>query len=510
MPDIKNGPNSNVPRPTETGDGTQKLVGNQLFDIEIIFDNHLQNEYVLPTHAILELVIEDDLLKWPYRGYLTYKNINEGLERSKEIDGKPFYIYRMDARDELKLSIKTNSEEDLPKDIWYMDFDMVIYDTEDLPSGNTTEKVKRVYFHDKRYQIMMDKKIQWSTATTGHNINIQGPPSLASDEDRSMLTGEAIKALLSDAGFADSIDEDNWDLGVSTTFYTSPANSSVAEDLTQLLKRHVCTGGDFSLFKIDRGSGKWQLKSAQSFFDQAGKTPDSPGPLQIEHLFFEDPNGDAGNTTPFKAPIGKDESKGLELDIKSSEWGKITTYEFVDMSGLDNSKTLISKPVNWYDPSKKQFGVDYEDNEVENVKDKFKEFYTDKLYPQNGASPLFTLNQTKTNQYNIENEFCYATVGCGINKITRLSHGMSKTLFSGLFLNECIHLRLIGSPHRLAGKFIAIDRMNGDDNEFDKKLCGQWFVVDVKHIWQHTKYVNDVLAVKVHSYQEIQINEEIE
>jgi hypothetical protein len=78
-------------------------------------------------------------------------------------------------------------------------------------------------------------------------------------------------------------------------------------------------------------------------------------------------------------------------------------------------------------------------------------------------------------------------------------------------LNEFIKFRLLGSPHRTVGKFVGIDRMTSDDLlMFDNKICGQWLVTNVKHIWNHNRYVNDICAIKVHMYKDNEVKEGVE
>ena len=68
-----------------------------------------------------------------------------------------------------------------------------------------------------------------------------------------------------------------------------------------------------------------------------------------------------------------------------------------------------------------------------------------------------------------------------------------------------------GSTHRNAGTFIGVDRISTDsDTLFDWQLCGQYFVTHVVHKIQHQKYNNDITMIKVHAYDDLQINEDIE
>lgn len=507
-----NSPNETFPQSTDSNQGTQKYNNGQMWEVEIVFNNHDEKTgiYILPTHAILEFVIEEDFLDWPFKGYLVYKNIAEGFERNTNANG---YYYRMDARDELHISMRPlvdgNIKSNFKPETWDIKLNAIVYDTEDPPSANIMEKVKKIYFWDKKYQLMLDKKIQWSTSTS-NNLKY---PSLASDSERSMLTGDAIKSLLKEGGFEDNLPKDNlWDKGASKIFYTLPANSNIYNGINHLLKYHTSSlKNDICILNLNRYTNDFELKPLHTFFEKAGKAADQPGELQREHLFFEDQGGtDTENTIPFKAPIGG--STSFERDIKALELSKIIRYQFVDMSGVDNSKALVSKPVYWYNTRLKQFGVDVKENEIQKARETFKDLYVSKLLSDNNnGEPLFTLNDTKTKQYNIEPQFGYAISSMNVTKISREILGLGKILFSGLFLNECISVRLPGSTHRTSGVFVGIDRLSyvndAQITRFDNKICGQWFVVNVKHIWKNNKFVNDITAIKVNAYESLKIKE---
>ena len=507
MATIDTVPNVNSPGITDATTASKKLGPFQMFGLAVKFNNHALPEYILPTHAINMLVLEDDFFEWNRKGYLIYKNANEMFERVTP----QVYSYRMDARDEISFELKPLTDpnlggQKLPEYIWNFNLNSIIYDTEDLPSNNNESKIKKLYFWDKRYQLMLDKKIEWSTA---NNIPLA---SLKTDIERSLKTGIALKQLLIAAGFEYDISElsEDWNEGENSIFFSSPADYNVIDCIQYIIQRHISTDKDFSFLRTDRFTNLFKFKSLKSFFKDAGRSENEPGPLQIEHFFLETNYApEQYNTVPFKAPISYELS--FEKDIKMLEWNKISNYQYTDMSGGDNEKILNSKPVYWYDNKNNQFGVDFKINEIQNVKNKFKELYVDNLYPAEKAMPLFTLNQSKTNQYNITPTFTRIDASQGvINPIDRTMVGRLKTLFGGVFLNSCIVLRVLGSTHRLAGTFIAIDSLANEDNEFDKKMCGQWFVINVKHIWMFNKYVNEITAIKIHSYEDLRIEEQIE
>ena len=493
-------PNQNIPVRTDTSAGTTKLTNGQLWEIKVTLNNHSGKEMVLPTDAILHLMIEDTSIDWVFRGILVYKNIFEGLERASATGQSALYIYRMDARDEINISIRPITDAgNFPERIWTASFDFVVYDTEDPKSTNNIDKVKKLYFWSKNYQLLKDKYIQWSTSTAQ---SIQDA-YLKPDANKTMKTGLIIKSLIEAAGLKDFIDNGNWDEGSNSIQFTAPVNASVSDCIDMVYEKHVSNTGEKCLLNTDRHLGKLRLVPFSNFFDKAGSKAGQPGDLQVEHFFIEDISGD-GIITPFKAPISRDVS--FEKDIKMIEWNRITNYQFVDMAGIDNAYALVNRPVYWYKPNKKQFGVNFKDNEINNIKSEFKKLYVDKLYAANGF-PLFTLNKDKTEHYNVQADYIYVNNGAFANKKSRNLLGKAKTLFAGILLNECIRFQVLGSTHRLAGTFIGIDRMSDSDNEFDNKLCGQWFVVNVKHVIVHNKYVNDILAVKVHAHEKLDINE---
>lgn len=508
MPD---GPNTNFQQNIVSNPTGEKGSNGQLFNIIINLDNHTTEKYQLPTNHVIELAIDENLLDWPYKGYLIYANRYEGIERN---DDPEAWFYRMDARDELNIHLKPVADDpmndEFPPEVWSMDLDFVVYDTEDLPATNLATKLKKIYFWDKRYQMMMDKKVYWSTVTAQNLKNA----SHLTDDERSMLTGDAIKNLITDpkvGGYTDAIDEENWDKGSTNLLYTSPTQNSIADDIKHLMGTHLSENKeDMVVMKYNnRVDKQFQLVPMHKFFDNAGSGPESPGDWQLEHYFFEDIESEEGNTSPYRAPYKEDLS--FEVDIKIGEWSKITTYEFTDMSGIDNTKALVSKPVYYYCFGSGTFGMDYAENEIEKVKSEFKSIYTDKLLPAGKAEPIFTLNNTKKDQINVEPEFGFVRNANFETAKSRLISGRGKILFGGLFLNEFIKFRVTGSPHRTVGKFIGIDRKTSDTKlNFDNKICGQWLVTDVKHVWNHNRYVNDICAVKVHMYKSNDVDEDVE
>ena len=527
--------------------------GNQLWDVKITLKNHTDYKWTLPSAVAPQLVIESDLLSWPVKGYLTYHNPNDMVEtisketieearegvnhetESSDADAKKIaeamaeslelsekfavnddiYKFRMDARDEVIIEIKPiDGDNEFPEDIWASRYHFVVYDTRDNDSANLDKKTKTLFFWDMRYQMMLEKNIEFSTATIA-SVNFNKPVSKLTNTQRSLSTGIALKELLKAANFGDSIDEENWDVGLNTILYTSPANSTVADDVQNILKFHISSNGDKCIFYFNKtlgDFGKWQLISIHDFFAKAGKTSDEPGELQREHFFIQNLNDIEMNksTSPWKSPYT--EKQDTRKDIKIDFYNNIRSYKFVDMAGIDNAKVINNKPVFWSDRRKKIFGVDFKMNNIETAKETFGKLYANELFSATpGNTPiLMTLNQTKIKGYNTDPQFTWASRGNGNNALSRSIHGLGKILFGSVFLNECIKFSVLGAMHRYPGTFIAIEKLNIADNTLDNKLCGQWFVTNVKYIMFYGKFATEITAVKIHSYENLKISEAVE
>ena len=486
--------------------GDTKLLGQQLWRYDVVLFNHIQR-FQVPTHAIKQLCIEDDLLSWPLRGYIIIDNRMEGFERSEDFNS--FYYLRSDARDEISIEVNPIvAKGSLPDKIWKIDMECVVYDVEDMPSADLTLKSKKLYFWDKKFQNILEKNIQWSTAVGKRYISpkISGPVAHVSDSQRSMFTGEAIASLLYTAGYESYIDFSKWNWGKSKIMFTAKADWSIWECILYILDQQISddSKNDVCLLQWNRGDKKWNLLPMWKLFESAGVG--SPGKGQIEHMFFEENVGTPnGSLSPSKAPL--DLGASVETDIKSSDYNTITHYRFSQPSGLDNSKAFLSRPIYSHWHKKKQFDVDAKENEIKYVKDNFfKKNYVDNVL---GTYPVMTMNMAKTTEKSIDPQFSpISTLDPKNDRFIRSLEGRGKILYAGLFLNQAMVINIKGSTHRLAGTFIGLDRATtSSDTIYDYQVCGQYLVTNVKHIIQQQKYGNEITMVKVHAYKDLPVNE---
>ena len=504
----------------------KKLQGRQEWTTESTFSGPGDGNPVkkIDPAIIKEIYINEDVYSPFLQGYMVIDTWAENLERKTKKKVVEYLNFRNDARDEFVFELKPNETPEniqpglnFPAEYWSFKNKYVIYDKEDL--GETKEyKIKKFYFWDKNYQLMRERKIQWSTGIGTRFVSDppQEPIAHQPDSVRSMLTGEAMASLLWDAGLGEYIDFDNWDWGSTSINYSIKAQETVWEALNYIYANHVSKDYyDQCLWLRDRYTRKYQLVPFWKIFKEAGKSPSSPGPFQREHLFAEADNDDGEVTggaggmiytdrsviSPWKAPLLNANSN--TIDVKVNQWGFITNYSFTDMAGIDNSMAMVSKPVHTHWNKKKQFIMNFANNEIETVRESFiKPYRVDYVL---GNYPLYTLNKTKTDQVAIHHKFSLeSTLEKESDAIMRLNKGKNEIAFANLFLNETMGLTMYGSTHRQSGMFIGVDRLGWSDNDFDYKFCGQWYVTTVVHQMLHNKYVNHITMVKLHAYKKFE------
>jgi hypothetical protein len=513
---------------------TYKLFNLQKYFIEVKLHNPDGDILILNPEAMLQLVIEDDLHFWPTRGFFVYENPYEIIERkmssndeieNSQLDAstraalknlKP-YTFRNDGKDYLDITIRPEVEEDtdlpikkLDPKLWELHFKCVIYDKEDIEVQDITRKLKKFYFWDKDYQKMLDNHIQWSTATSTLNESkrAQGSlyvPSQATDDQRKMYTGDAIKSILLDNNF--NIDENNFDRGSSKIFYSTFQDKDIWDNIDYILRHHISaktTGqepideSDICIFTKNEYEQQFELIPINKLFKKAGNDVNIPLEYQLEHLFFDE-TGNPSNS-PYKAPFLN--TTDTTRDVKTT---KIKKYRFVDMSTADNTQLIVTMPVHSYDYKHKTFSISMQNSNVETLDEKIKKIYIENnLLSKNGSHTLLTLNQDK-----IKNNKISPIFSIRANKPSVTKKGLGSLLYSSLFFNECLAFQVDGSTIRKSARFVGIDRQTNSDNVLDYKLCGQWFVTNVKHNFFHNMYTNEVIAVKMHSYDNLNISKEV-
>jgi hypothetical protein len=478
------------------------------------------------------------------------------------------YIFRNDGYDLLRIRIVPKVTDNTTfetysvnsnKKFWTLSHLFSVYEKEDidLPPGaqnaaSATIKAYRLYFWDAWYQKLLTTYMEYSTALSQY-ANIEGDIAEEKYTNYGLIpTGRAMKEII-DLGLSESGRQENytdtleaaswlggepatagygeeWEEGHAKIFYTTPTFCNAFESLMYVYNKHISSTGlsrrpeanpprggalgtsinDFSLLYREKGPndtdlGYLTLKPISKYFEKAGSGSTSPGEYQIEHFYLQSYTEarDGSSTKTTRAPTGNSDTSQT-VDIKTLKYHTITNYRFVDISPITNSTNFNNKSVYSFDFRNREFNVEFAENKVTTAREFMVSKYINRLYKRAGDNNdslyLITLNQDKEKSYLPEFSLD------GDNFEIRQHVGLQKLLKLGVFQNLCINFRTLGLSYRVPGRFIGIDKIDGvHSGEFEDKFYGQWFIIDVKHVFEAEMYFNDITAIKVHRYDDLGI-----
>jgi hypothetical protein len=531
------------------------------YEFEIILDNGAgasdTSRFIINPNAIVNLVIEETLADWVTRGYITLYYAFDAIENTSKvktttIDGStvPNYIFRNDGNDNLYIRLFPNLKPtglEVDPLHWELLYKFSIYDVEDITLPESEDKAtsanmkcKKFYFWDSWYQKMITNTMEYSTAQTAQVASLA-----PLDSDRSVPTGIAIKDIITKA--LGDIDNDIpyilslaggpnnlWDEGKSNIFYTAPAYNNAYETLIDVYNRHVSskfinsskirsasigprgasakgnTVNDFAILTKERGPqrgdyGYFTLQPMSNYFEKAGKS--APGEYQIERFLVQDLGGGTGVKIK-RSPESTTQS--LQKDFKLNQYSQISSYTFVDISPLTNATNFANRAIYSFDFKNRIYNVEFNNNTAKAAREFISKRYINNVLTNSTSNLeklfLITLDTNKQTR-NVKPIFDNYGGNDSNDFIVRQANGIQKILKVGVFQNTCIHFRTLGSTNRRPGRFIAIDKeVPVDDNSFNNRLYGQWFVINVKHIIENGIYYNEIAAVKLHRYKTLPQN----
>jgi len=490
-----------------------------IFSIKLLNGTH---EVELKPGVWDYLTLHEDIFRWWTVGSIEINSSNESLERGSDyfgvvgIDEKQVnYKFRNDGRDTIFIKIRPKDENLSISDAsfdekrWHIELDCVIYQVEDLAHSSLGDKRKKLFFHEKTYQLMLEKNTTFSTSTVGENAKKEKIYKLT-NEERSLPSGEAIKELLkNDPDFSKHAENtDNtelWDLGSKDNkiFYNSPSNYKFIDDLYYLLENHISSEENNympCLLKFERnGENKpkqFSLISFKKLFEKAGKSV--PGEYQLEHIFLEE-NSENHNKDQIlikKAPLNKDSSVNGEL--KATHFTDAPRYQLIDMSGMDYSTKLFNRNVVAYNSKDGQWNIEMEENKAEKFKDFFKNAISQNVMT-NLKEDRLPITRFLKDGYNTEDVYSIHP-----SDKLRLADGRNAIIKNYLFQNLAISLDLRGLTQRQPGRFFGLSKSTENTQEHDNKLEGQYLTVNVIHLFSTSShsYSNKIIGIKTHTYQE--------
>lgn len=521
--------------------------------------------YHINPAAVINLQITDTVNDWVVAGELTFlyltqppKSVQESktgqpkqtniteeaaIKNGQMLDtfqfrGDGFDILRVMVVPQSTLSTESSIQIDEQDSRWHLSYLFAIYDIEDINNfptldGNSSTYMKclKLKFHDVRYQMLRTSNIEYSSSLP-KNKNLT--PKFDTDIAKELgvlPTGEIIKDIFNevlanpDNGGCEEfkiVPGHDWDPGKSEMFYTSPAQFSAEEDVEYVLGHHLSKkelkldpefsdniAYDLCLLHTDRPDQYGSIEPLAltplvNFFEQAGKEASKPGNLQKEHFFLTHLSQEEGELKAgFKAPVSSSSSE--TVDFKTAKYGQITSYSFVDMAAETNSEMFRTTPVYSIDIKKREFNVEFKSNSAKYAKNAISRNYISNLFKQKDVDEQKLFLPTQHVHKETFNVFPTFSLN-GTNKHVRQKNGFHHLLYTGLFQNACIKFKTLGLTWRESGTFIGIDKTEGSVNDdYFNKVCGQWFVVQVDHVFESQSYVNIIYAVKLHRFDELKI-----
>lgn len=520
------------------------------------FDMAKKSQYFINPQAIINMSITDSINDWVVDGSLTFlytpeeptgsQKQNTGQKKKTNIAGAAaengkilsHYEFRGDGYDMLRVSLQPISKPqgneqyasskalDIKEDepLWNLSYLFSIYETEDLNDipglsgpASTYLKCMRLKFHDVRYQLLKTANLEYSTAQSPEAVI---DPNLANGSLGVLPTGKALlevfnKALADSEQFAKgntSIDfyrqlDEDWDEGQdSKLFYTSPAQYTAADDVEYLFANHVgpviegTEINDICVMHTKRPEQVGELEKIcitplSKIFEKA-TDGDKAGELQLEQFFLTEHTEE--NIDPSEYRYKSPDPRSNERVLKTFKYGQVISYSFVDMSPTVNSEIFTTTPVYSVDIGKRQFNIQFKNNDVRSARKAIADGYIKHLYKIEDTSneELFLpiIHNSKEN-WNITPTFTLN----GDNEKVRQRNGIHHLMYTGLFQNACICFKTLGLTLRESGSFIAIDKPVGSlNNDYANKVHGQYFVVKVDHIFEQGAYLNNIWAIKLH------------
>ena len=472
--------------------------------------------------AITELKLVDSLTEWFHYGYVDISNPDDMMERASlsrdadwtEKQSNP-YSFRSDSRDLLYFFMEPYLGTDgavtpvLENEVYTIKMLFTIYKTDDLNDQykKSRGKAQRLYFHDYRYQSLIEKNLYYSTAK--HNqpsLNISSAPKTKSrkpitqhgNANRSKLTGEIIQDIFrSTFGRSDLVKcfEFRWSFGAAEMMYTSPSNYRALDDLNYILSRHTDFSGDPCLLKLNRYSNMWSLAPLTQYFLNSTTDEMTPGPIQSENftLSFGGSVEESGKIPSSRKSFPAGVSNPM-VNYHLEDISIIEDFTFVEMDGTDCQLELDSTVVTRYSDKDKQYSLDLTANNIGDIRDHFANLYAGPMLSTNGigAHPAWLDDTSRTGYFNFSVVDSWSP-----DEAASMSVSHSKKLLASVMLGNSIYFNVRGMTARRSGVFMTMDReYEYTDNVYDNKVLGQYLITRVEHIITSGEYTNHIIGVK--------------
>lgn len=461
-------------------------INNLDYDIKINFDDGNKMKAEIGYTMINRISIYTNLFDPFFSAELEYIDTEHALEKGANnkdpnINVISKYRYRGDGYDTVIISITPHNNVKNADIISFACVFSVVNAYNKLNKDNTISKI--LVLEDYTKHILQDKQANFTTSAVGTKYNAQ-----CSNSQRSMTTGTALSALLTNTFGKSVIDNKRWDIGGSNVFYSSSINEKALTTLNKLYNLHISSTDDVNdkcfLSHSIHSDNSWSFISLKDMFQNAVNGGQA-GAAYIETIRLENTNDSTSSNGDKYTPDGA---------LFNTQSGYARSYDFRDLQQLD-ALSLNSHIVYNYNVADKHFIVDMNDGNV----DKFKEFYfsnfISKLSGKN-VKPYPNVPLTQTKQQNV-----ITTNIFNLYDTDNLYLSRNKLLTISTLLNNSIELNLLGSTIREPGYFIGVTTQTpGGENDYNSKIYGTYLIVSATHVFTNNTYTNKLICSKPYLY----------
>ena len=493
------------------------------YELTVALVNEFFN-YPIPNGIVRQFSITDSIYSVFPRAFISVDNTDNALEDYSEANtftknklntksfqflgsGRDyFYVDVKPVANKLGEFLNTN---ELRDDAFRLKYVFCIVDEDEITDPTQRLKTKNFQLVDVREYLLLNKSDLISSSQILGKIAKGLRLGQLSDEGRAVKTGDLIKEILItglteyDSNISSKFAED-WDEGYSSLFYSSPPDFKLIESLEYVLDAHVSkTNLDNCILKLERDN-TFSLRSLSEYFNKAYDNG-SPGQFVIDIFHtantktVQNVDNEQNPDTNLTAVKGQLDKNSYSFQIDSSIFVGLENFSFINITGVDGSRDLISTAVHSYDYAAKEFLVE---QRFSNIEDTRVFFYENYIKPMGGHKPypIFPLNETKKKNAVINNTFSTYT-----DFYSKLKEGRNKTLSRALDFATGISFTTEGFPHRRPGRFVTIVNDNAlKDSVYQNIINGEWFITECTHIFQQNTYVNNLICIKPYTFMPVE------